>query len=171
MRPFLKIETFKSFRKVDGGLDEEITDTFFVNLMKKWFVPLDSGEASTKILYTSILKTVQEDRVGGKPITFTTETISGVVHLVAYVLDYKVDAQVTASFDLNPDLTNNGDNKLKRLDGGVLIDPDVGKTWTVLNAEVPVTDSTGNPAIVEPPLGGPDIPPSMFLIINRDHIA
>jgi len=40
---FLSIPTFKTFRKVVDGDDDEITDDFWSNLILKWTFPLDSG--------------------------------------------------------------------------------------------------------------------------------
>jgi len=144
---FLDIEDFKVFRKVDGGATTEIVDSFFVNLMRKWFIFQDSGDSGIEINgvdvnegkeeYDDTLSEGFSEEMVGKPIMFTSEVIEGEEHLIAYALDFEIDPKFLdggSEFEVskNPDVTNDGDGFIKKLDGGLLSDPNVGLTWTIL---------------------------------------
>lgn len=205
---FLTIENFEVFRKVDGGATTEITDTFFVNLMRKWFTFHESGDDFIRVNaqgefsrgvggLTNIGEgkfeydgTISEDlstRMSGKPIMLTSEVIDEVERLIAYTLDFEVDPQFLeggAEFEVlkNPDVTNDGDGFIKKLDGGELSDPSVGLTWTKLVDDGQVTEIDAEGVSVPLKLPGPitdlafgdptqDNFPSPFLLFRQKDIS
>jgi len=194
MIAFLDIEDFSVFRKVDGGVTTEIVDSFFVNLMRKWFIFQDSGDSGIEIggveinvgkeEYDDTLSEGFSEEMSGKPIMFTSEVIDGVEHLIAYSLDFEVEPKFLdggAEFEVskNPDVTNDGDGFIKKLDGGALSDSDVGLTWVILIDDGQVLDSSGDALPLKLPGPIADLAfspiqenfPSPFLLFGKKDIS
>jgi len=162
MVTFLRIETFKVFRKVVGGATTEITDSFLVNLLRKYFVFVESGneflddETEEVFGFRTVFENSHEynesltdaqETASSNPLMLTVEEVEddpigapGVKseHLIGYVLDFVVDSKFISSgvtddlIPKNPLVLNDGNNLIKQLDGGKIDDTDVGLTWPIL---------------------------------------
>ena len=165
-------------KTIDGG-NNTISDSLFVNLLKKWYAPIAMGIITAgspgqwKQLYERGLTFSQNAFVGGKPFMFTVE--SG--HLIAYTLDYEIATTARTSNSafqivVNSDVNNDGDNKIKRLDGGEIEDSGAGTSWTVTD-EGNVFDVDGDEVLTEPPMSAdlpnfnPSLPPCPMILLRR----
>jgi len=162
-KTFLVIDSFETRRKVVGGSDNEITDPFFKNLMLKWIFPWKSEDLGSIPLETRDVLLIdsddpeginhdddmtsqQNENLQGKPIMITAEQISGAEHIVVYSLDptLKEDSEFF-EIELNPDVDDNGNNKIHKLDGGVLSDASSGLNWTILKDDGTATFDPASP--------------------------
>lgn len=196
---FLIIEEFEVFRKVDGDTTTEITDTFFVNLFKKWFVFQDSGDPNIEIddvvvnegktKYDGGLSERFSVHTTGKPIMMLSEVIEEVDRLVAYSVDFEVNPKFLVGGDefeivQNPDVTNDGDGFIKKIDGGALTDAGIGLTWTTLITDGQAfgtdVDAENNPVPLKIPgplfslaFGDPiqENFPSPFILFGKSDIS
>jgi len=168
---FLAIETFKVFRKrvVSGNTSEgdEITDTIAGKIIEKWFVPYESGDSTIgpeidKIQYLDGLTDIQNSIAGGKPLMLTSETIDGQEKIVMYTVDPKLSSLtlVSPGTVVNPDITDDGNDLIHKLDGGVLADDASGTTWTTIVDDGEVSGPDAGSELLCP-----------FLLFNRRHIS
>jgi len=193
---FIVIDSFETRRKVVGGADNEITDTFFKNLMLKWIFPWkseDLGSIPSETLKVLGLDNLDEEGLAhedgmtelqafnlpGKPLMITAESISGADHIIVYSLDptLKEDAD-EFELPLNPDVNDNGNNKIHKLDGGVLDTANAGLEWVILKDDGTATLDPLSPLPPEVGFGTHpfDVPPRTlrfqpFLLFRRKHIA
>lgn len=161
-RTFLVIDTFETRRKVVGDSDDEITDVFFKNLMLKWIFPWQSDDIdaipnNTKtalgldnvddgISHEDDMTGQQRSNLHGKPIMITAEPISGDEHIIVYSLDPTLEEDSDfLTMPLNPDVNDNGNNKIHKLDGGVLADASSGLNWTILKDDGTATFNPDSP--------------------------
>jgi|GEM_PF-5735222 len=182
MLVFTNIETIEArIKQVDGG-DANISDSTFVNHVKKWYAPIEQGTSSGsptflyKKTYDKGLTLSQNAYVGGKPFMFTKE--SG--KIIAYTLDYliPVGAQSPSiggprTLVINSDLNNDGNDMIHRLDGGELEESSAGTSWTTTDDDGTVLSPIGNPVLTDPPMsvevniGNPNRFPCPFLQLKR----
>jgi hypothetical protein len=150
--------------------DVAITDTFFVNLMKTKLTPYDSGgRVETAPPLGPLGDTVGGDeylysitdssarRIGTKPCVLTIENNK----IVLYTLNQEIVPLIEAGHDIgilpgpityhiassitivNPDITNNGDNKMLRATSDLLTEQNAGEEWTVTHSGASVIYKTG----------------------------
>ena len=158
MRYFLAIETFETHRKNVGGADSQIVDSFIDNLIKKWSVPLESGEGlgfGEPYAYNRTLTQEQESVMGGKPYMLTIE--GG--NITLYSLDINLEG--IGLDPLNPDMVPAGTGKIAKATSGSITDLASGVSWLVVETLGTVT-----------PKSDP-IPPSLvpFLLFRRKDIS
>ncbi|KKL71752.1 hypothetical protein LCGC14_2091770 [marine sediment metagenome] len=187
---FLDITSFKTFQKVVGGDDTEIVDTTWKNLIRKWTYPLDSGnirfDAGAELgpnedqgeWVTDFGRASNRERgisrtVLPKPVMLTG-TADGIL---AYTLDFLIDPETSVAGNtaaINPDVVNDGLDKLKKLTS------EDGLTWTVAVDDGVVLDlseaelkpnnikilTQGNLDVTKQ-----DVFPVPFLLFNRSNIA
>lgn len=170
MTIFLDIESFEVRRAKVDGTDALLTDPFVVNLIKKYFVPIDSGAVVTGINYAFGLSRVQNTNVGSKPYTLTTESIEGEERIVLYALDYLI---VPFGFHaVNPGVTNDGDNFLKKLDGGEIAAASAGLSWDTLVDDGEVLNAVGGSVLTEAPYNSSvQVFPAPFVFFGRKDIS
>lgn len=181
---FLDITTFELRRLNIGGDDAEITDNYAVNLAMKWLVPEESGDVFLHPFFSDL----PEEVVGidpdsdildwnnyssnltyssfhYKPWMLTVEEIEDVEHLILYSLDYKLQELFEGfEFEVNPDITIEGDGFIRQLDGGVIADAGSGLTWAHLFDGGEVTPKV--PAMTLPEWGFQPI-----LLFQREDIS
>lgn len=182
---FLDIEDFQTRRLVVDGADTEITDTFWKNLHLKYLFILDSGSV---IFATDALTELPSGNDVGawvttfnflnyqfpmsvlsKPVMYTTE--SG--KLVGYTLDFILSDPIGFAGVLNPDIDNDGNDFIKRLDGGEIADANAGLTWTVTTDDGVVLDPNKDEIKVGPrgTISENPVFPNPFLLLGVEDIA
>lgn len=179
---FADIESFEFRRLNIGGDDDEITDDFMRNLALKWILPIDSGDTFLHPFFSDLPEEVvgiDEDdpilsfsdyesnvifiTVANKPWILTVEEIEDVEHLIMYSFDPELtEGFEFEGFALNPDITIDGDNFIKQLDGGEIADAGSGLEWAHLFDEGTSTLAT---PIVPIPLFAP------MLFFKREDIS
>jgi len=189
---FLNIESFKTFRKVVGGDDEETVvggEFDWKNLMLKWAFPMDSGNIRFdagadlgpnedqgewvkdfgRIAYRE--RSLSRTHVRPKPAMFTGTSTK----LLAYSLDYIINPTLSLGTPvINPDIVNDGNDKIKKLtseDGLTwIVDKDDG---VVLENEVEFKPLNIGTHFTYPFLAitEQDVFPAPFLLFNKANIA
>lgn len=184
---FLDIETFKTFRKVVGGADEEITNATWKNLQLKWTFPLDAGNIifdtgaglgpneNQGAWIVDLGRASNRERgisriVIPKPAMFTGQGDK----ILAYSLDYIIDpVTIVVPPVINPDVNNDGNDLIRKLES------EDGLLWTVVKNDGVVEDLAATE--VKPGqillltqaliLTVDDVFPAPFLLFNRNDIA
>jgi len=189
---FLKIETLKVNRAVakdppSSSVDTEMTDSFFVNLFKKYVAPIDSGGDQGAITGNPDVEPLgafdysedvtdsdggwtqqfNDQYVAGKPVMLTVEGD----HIIGYTLDYLINE--TSFVAKNPVVNNNGNDRIKKIDGGDVNLDSSGLNWEVLVEDGVVVDEDGNnilvpAAVVTAPTQTFPVP---FMLYNRADIS
>ncbi len=138
-----------------------------------------------KEVYVDTLSEGFSSKTFGNPIMILSEVIADIERLIAYSLDFEVDPKFLTGGDefkvvKNPDVINDGDGLIKKIDGGELVDAGVGLTWTILVDDGKVLD----PENLDLKIPGPitvladtfnpptqDNFPSPFLLFNQKDIS
>lgn len=194
---FLNIETFKTFRKVVGGADEETVvggEFDWKNLMLKWAFPMDSGNFrfdadvglgpnedqgkwvvdSGKIAYRE--RSHSRIHVRPKPAMFTGTAEK----LVVFSLDYVINPSTPSPSlfgvaTINPDVNNDGNDKIKKLtseDGLTwIVDKDDGVVLDELEVELTPNDIGPHFTYSFLTIKQDDVFPAPFLLFNKANIA
>ncbi len=187
---FLDIETFKTFVKTVGGDDTEIVNTTWNNLILKWTYPLDAGnirfDADAGLgpnedqgeWVTDFGRASNRERGISRAVLPKPVMLTGTADkLIAYSLDFKIDPETTVAGNtatINPDVTNDGLDKIKKLSS------DDGLVWIVANDDGVVLDL--NEAELKPSnieiltqidldVTKQDVFPVPFLLFRRASIA
>lgn len=180
---FTNIDTFGASIATVGGGATTIGDAEFLNILRKWYVPVDMGTQTTAgpgphdwvLQYLEGLTMNQFAHVGGKAFMFAIER----GHLIAYTLDYDIpEARRPAGggeffvLKLNPAIINDGNDMIKRLDGGEM-GAGVGTSWDITD-EGTVLNPFGLPVLTDPPMiadlpiDNPNKPPTPMLHLTKE---
>jgi len=194
---FLDIETFKTFRKEVSGSDTRITNALWKNLQLKWTFPLDAGnirfddeaelgqdeDQGAWVLETTRASNLERgisQVVLPKPAMFTSKNGSEVA---VYSLDFIIDPESSRDDAvINPDVDDNGNDKIKKLESedgldweeiitdGVVTeqnddDPPVPEEFKPANILLRGTTGFGLRVTIQNVFLAP------FLLFNKDDIA
>jgi hypothetical protein len=142
---------------------DQISDSAYINVALRWIVP---QKAVNTLFAFSFISIHQRSFVGGKPYMLTVESEK----IILYTLNYKIATPVSFQLMINPNITDEGNDKITRLDGGDISGS--GTTFTITNDDGVALDSSEIPVnVFASNVAENATSPCPFLLFRRADIA